>query len=138
MTHQKFMTPAHKLALVPAINQAALNATEIANASGFNDKFHKSDCGKFYLVPIERLKNMCLAEQIALMHSELGEATEALRHGNPPDDKIPQHSGALAEFADTVIRILHACGSRNWTLGEAIWDKMLVNQDRPHKHGKKF
>lgn len=29
------------------------------------------------------------AVSIALMHSELSEALEAERHGNPPDDKVP-------------------------------------------------
>ena len=32
-------------------------------------------------------------EMIALMHSELSEALAALRHGNPPDDKVPVNVG---------------------------------------------
>lgn len=43
---------------------------------------------------------------IALVISELSEACEALRHGNPPDDHIPEFSGAEAEFADAIIRMM--------------------------------
>ena len=38
-------------------------------------------------------------EMLALIHAEVSEVLEALRHGNPPDDKIPSFSGAEAELA---------------------------------------
>lgn len=76
-------------------------------------------------------------ELIALMHSELSEAVEALRHGNPPDDKIPDFSGAEAELADCVIRIMDHCEKRGWRLGKAILAKMEFNANRPYRHGWK-
>lgn len=77
-------------------------------------------------------------EAIALMHSELSEALEALRAGNPPDDKVPEFSGAEAELADTVIRILDFAAGRGYRLGEAVIAKMAYNETRPHRHGKAF
>ena len=76
-------------------------------------------------------------ELIALIHSELSEALEALRNGNPPDDKIPQYNGATAELADAVIRILDMCEARGWPIAGAIVDKMRYNATRPHRHGGK-
>ena len=72
------------------------------------------------------------------MHSELSEALEALRHGNPPDDKIPQHSGAAAELGDTIIRIMDLAGKRGWNVAQAMIDKMAFNAKRAYKHGKNF
>jgi NTP pyrophosphatase (non-canonical NTP hydrolase) len=77
-------------------------------------------------------------EMIALMHSELSECLEALRHSNPPDEKCPDFSSAEVELADCVIRIMDTAHARGWSLPEAIIAKMGYNQGRPYKHGKNF
>jgi NTP pyrophosphatase (non-canonical NTP hydrolase) len=76
-------------------------------------------------------------ELIALTHSELSEALEALRHGNPPDDKIPEFSGVEAELADVVIRIMDMAEAFNWDVAGAIEAKMKMNKTREHMHGGK-
>lgn len=76
-------------------------------------------------------------EMIALMHSELSEALEAIRHGNPPDSHIPEFSGAEAEFADVIIRIMDTALARGWDVPGAIIAKMRYNAGRSYKHGGK-
>lgn len=76
-------------------------------------------------------------ECIALMHSELSEALEAIRHGNPPDDKISEFNGAEAELADCIIRIMDMAPARGWRIAEAIVAKMEYNAGRAYKHGGK-
>ena len=77
-------------------------------------------------------------EMIALAHSELSEALEALRHGNPPDDKVPEFKGVEAELADCVIRIMDMAAGRGWRVAEALEAKMTYNKGRKPKHGKQF
>ncbi len=82
--------------------------------------------------------NSNIPEKIALMHSELSEMLEALRHGNPPSEHIPDFSGAEEELADLVIRAMDIAVKMDYKLAEAILAKMKFNETRPYKHGKEF
>jgi hypothetical protein len=78
-------------------------------------------------------------EMIALMHSELSEALEGLRAGDPESDKLFGFSAVEEELADVLIRIADFSCARNLRLGPAVRAKFAYNMTRPHRHGgKKF
>lgn len=76
-------------------------------------------------------------ECIALMHSELSEALEALRRDNPADTNCPAFTSLEIELADVIIRIFDYAGLRRLNLAEAILAKMKYNHSRGYKHGDK-
>lgn len=112
------MTPTHQR-FIGAINEIQSEVHQTARDKGWWDA-ERND-----------------GELIALMHSELSEALEALRHGNPPDDKIPEFTGLEAELADVIIRIMDMAGARGLRLGPAIVAKLTMNKGRPRMHGGK-
>ncbi len=76
-------------------------------------------------------------QAIALMHSELSEALEADRSGNPPSEHIPPFSGIEEEMADLIIQVMHNAAVRGWRIPEAIITKMQFNRTREKRHGGK-
>lgn len=76
------------------------------------------------------------AEAIALMHSELSEALESIRHSHPPDHHCPQFSNTEVEFADLIIRVMDTAHQRGYRVAEALIAKHAFNITRPFKHGK--
>lgn len=79
-----------------------------------------------------------LLHQLMLVVSELSEACEAHREGNPKCTRpnMGEFSHVEEELADAVIRILQIAGEHNFRVAEAIIAKMEFNETRPVKHGK--
>ncbi len=85
-------------------------------------------------------KDAFIAQKIALIMSEAGEALEAMRK---PDYEgngygIGQKDSFSDEIADTIIRLLDLCGELNIDIDAQIKWKMQHNASRPPKHGKEF
>lgn len=76
-----------------------------------------------------------LTTDLLLIHSEISEATEALREGrlrmSDGKDSVEE------ELADAVIRILHTAEKNGMDIFKAVEEKHWKNQQRPYRHGNK-
>jgi len=69
-----------------------------------------------------------ILSKLALVHSEVSEATEAARNKD--------RENFMEEIADVVIRCLDLADAMNFDLEESMRDKMEFNWTRPPKHGR--
>lgn len=80
------------------------------------------------------------AIKLALVHSEVSEALEALREGNI---RVESKSGGKpeglgSELADIIIRVLDLAAYFDLNIQQLVLTKMHYNETRPYKHGKSF
>lgn len=76
-------------------------------------------------------------EKMALIHSEVSEWLEVIRHEDEPDDKLPAYSKGELEAADIIIRTLDLAQALGYRIGEALVAKHTYNRTRPYRHGNK-
>jgi len=79
-----------------------------------------------------------VGEVLMLAVTELAEAMEAYRDGNPGSEKIQGFSKVEEELADTIIRILDFAGGMGYDIDGALRAKMTYNETRPYRHGGKL
>ena len=76
--------------------------------------------------------------ELSLIISEVCEAQEALRNGNPESPNIPGFSCGEEELADMMMRGMSYAEGKGWNVAGAIVAKHEFNKTRPYKHGKEF
>lgn len=105
------------------LNELAAQVHAAAKAKGFYDK------------PKTPL------EYHMLIVSEVAEASEQVREGNPPVfhyEGETKPEGEAVELADALIRILDYMAYNEWDVEAIVKRKLEYNSTRPYMHGKKL
>lgn len=103
--------------------QALVAAVNMSQGAGSEESQHVND--------------LIASQCIALINTELGEATDALRAGNPYEHGLEGVRAVEAELADVVIRIMDTAAAFKWDVASAIAKKIAFNASRPRMHGGK-
>ena len=74
---------------------------------------------------------------IAKAHSELSEALECFRLGNPPDKNIGEYTGGEVQLSDCLGVLMGMEVGLNLHVSEALLRKQRFNVGRPQRHGGK-
>lgn len=78
-------------------------------------------------------------EIMALIHSEISEALEAMRKDpDMMDEKCPEFKNIEVELSDVIIRVMDYAGRKNLDIAGALLAKHEFNKTRPYKHNKLF
>jgi len=77
------------------------------------------------------------AIQIAKLHSEISEALECLRFGNPPDKNIRHYGGVDVQLSDALGILMGMEVGHGYKISEALLHKQYFNVGRERMHGGK-
>ncbi len=83
-------------------------------------------------------RDRSIGEVLMLAVTELAEAMEAYRDGNPSSEKIAGFTKVEEELVDTIIRILDLAGGMGFDIDGGLRAKMAYNETRPYRHGGKL
>lgn len=126
--------------IISTLNGLCTDAAANSRDKGFHGPYHLLDDlvehGDLSKSQQDMLRNHLDQACMARIAGEVGEVVEAMRHGNPPSEKIPNFSHIEEELADILIRVFDFCGMHGYNLGGAVVEKMCHNASRPHLHGK--
>ena len=78
------------------------------------------------------------SELLLGLHAEVAEVAEAIRHNNPPSDKMPAYSSVEEELADVIIRVMNFAQHKDLNVPGAILAKIEFNKTRNYRHGNKM
>ncbi len=89
---------------------------------------------------VKATKDAFIAQKIALIQSELGEALEAMRKGDYTADGygVGKKDSFADELIDAAYRIFDLAGELGIDLDAQLAFKMAYNAQREIKHGKEF
>ena len=109
--------------------------------SGLVERAHSQSVAAGWYLSARKDQLATLA-RLALIHSEVSEATECVRESADPAKWIEwadikgKPEGLVVELADAVIRIADLAGWLGLDLEGAIARKLDYNLTRPYRHGK--
>ena len=109
----------------PAARAAVLEYYSCADLGQLASRINAWSKGKGFICLYEDIP-----KKLALVHSEVSEALEA--------DRTSDWQNFEEELADILIRVLDLTGNFDIDIETAIQQKMLKNESRPHKHGKRY
>ena len=86
--------------------------------------------------PIPLESSLIKSTKLMLVVTELAEAVEGFR--KPIPSTIPPYTNEEEEIADAIIRLLDYAGQYKLRIGEAVIEKIALNEGRPFRHDKNF
>lgn len=113
---------------------------EIDADLGLESEDGQRDVGEYVIQIAQMLRNNYLGTRLLLVITEISEAAEALR-SEGADGLLNGGAGSAnfqEELADAIIRIGDTNGIVRGIIGDRMLQKMAVNRDRPHKHGRQL
>lgn len=121
------------------LNEFCKINNENVRAKGFWDDMHNAikhlkESGVDEAL-VSATKNAFISQKLDLIHSELGEATEAMRKQNYGLERKDTFED---EIADVMIRLCDLCGELDIDIEKQIEWKFNHNKTRENKHGKSF